>query len=86
MLTDLRGVDALRNLRRDLQDDAGADFPNGMMTELLVLYDVCKSLDMPLTNAKEVLGEQGFNAIKEHINSPACSSVDIEKALAALKA
>ena len=85
MLIDLRGVNALRNLRRELQDNAGSDFPNGVMTELLVLYDVCKTLDLNLSNAEDVLGETGLDAVSNYINSPAISSFNVEKALAVLK-
>lgn len=79
MFTNLRGVFALRQLRMELQEDAGSNFPNGVRTELLVLYDVCKSLDLNIFQAREVLGETGWQSVTDYINSPACESVDFEQ-------
>ena len=56
----IKGLYALRQLRRELQDDAGFDFPHAMHTEMLVLYDVCRCLDLNIFQCREVLGEVGW--------------------------
>ena len=86
MFTTLRGVIALRQLRMELQEDAGSNFPNDVHKELLVLYDVCKSLDLNIFQAREVLGETGWQSVTDYINSPACQSVDVEQAKQLLSA
>lgn len=70
MLIDLRGTLALKQLRIELQESAGLDFPNSCLSELLVLYDVCKYLELPIFQAQEILGAQGYACVTEHINSP----------------
>lgn len=42
----MTGVLALEQLRAQLEEDAGADFPQDVRTELLVLYDVCRGLNL----------------------------------------
>ena len=65
-----KGLLALRQLRRDLQDDAGLDFPQAMHTEMLVLYDVCKSLDLNLFQCQDVLGEVGWHYVHAYLEMP----------------
>ena len=48
MLIDLRGNNALRQLRIDHQKSAGLDFPEGCQAEMLLLYDVRKALGLTL--------------------------------------
>ena len=61
---------ALRQLRRDIQDNAGLDFPQATHTEVLVLYDVCKSLDLNIFQCKEILGEIGWHYINDYLETP----------------
>lgn len=70
METTLKGLFALRQLRRDLQDDAGLDFPQATHTEMLVLYDVCKSLDFNLFQCQDVLGEIGWRYVHAYLQTP----------------
>jgi hypothetical protein len=74
----MRGALALRQLRHELQDGAGDDFPDGVLTELLVLHDVCKSLGLHIFQAREVLGEVGWKCVADYINAPACKGVNWE--------
>lgn len=71
MITDLRSVQALQKLRMEYQESAGMDFPAGCLTELLILYDICKSLDLSLFQVQQVLGAPGWALVIHHINSPA---------------
>jgi len=64
------GVVALRTLRIELQEDAGLEFPQGILTELLVLHDVCKKLDLTIFQAREVLGEIGWRYIQHYLSTP----------------
>lgn len=68
MLITPTGILALRKLRQELQEEAGLDFPKGVIQEMLVLYDVCKYLELNLFQCKEVLGEFGWKSIHEYIN------------------
>lgn len=72
----MRGATALRHLRHQLQDSAGEKFPQGVLTELLVLHDVCKSLDLNVFQAREILGESGWRCVADHINAPACDAIN----------
>jgi hypothetical protein len=67
METTIKGLLALRQLRCDLQDDAGLDFPQATHTEMLVMYDVCRSLDLNLFQCKEVLGEVGWAYVNGYL-------------------
>jgi hypothetical protein len=75
----MRGITALKRLRQQLQEDASYRFPHDTLIQLLVLYDVCRSLDLNLFQAKEVLGELGWSSVMEYINGPACESVNWER-------
>lgn len=79
MEVSMRGAIALRQLRHQFQDGAGEDFPEGVLTELLVLHDVCKSLDLNVFQAREVLGESGWRCVADHINAPACMEINWER-------
>lgn len=70
MITDLRGINALRQLRIEHQESAGLDFPESCQTEMLLLYDVCKSLGLSLFQAQEVLGAPAFRMVTDTINGP----------------
>ncbi|MFN8466305.1 MAG: hypothetical protein U0X20_12180 [Caldilineaceae bacterium] len=71
MFIDLRGIHALRQLRIDHQESLGLDFPEGCQTEMLFLYDVCKSLGLTLFQAQEVLGAPAYQMVTNLINRPA---------------
>jgi hypothetical protein len=70
MITDLRGVNALRELRIEHQESAGLDFPESCLTEMLLLYDVCKCLGLSLTQAQHVLGAPAYQMVTATINGP----------------
>jgi hypothetical protein len=70
MFTDLRGVNALRQLRIEHQESAGLDFPESCQTEMLFLYDVCKSLGLTVFQARDVLGVSAYRMVTDAINSP----------------
>lgn len=67
MQTTMKGLFALRQLRRDLQDDAGLNFPQATHTEMLVLHDVCRCLDLNIFQCREVLGEVGWAYVNGYI-------------------
>lgn len=62
-----KGLFALRQLRRDLQDNAGLRFPHDVHAEMLVLYDVCRSLDFTIFQCRDVLGEVGWAYINGYL-------------------
>lgn len=68
MIIDLRGMKALQQLRMEHQESAGLDFPGSCLTEMLFLYDVCKSLDLSVFQAQEVLGAPAWKMVMDHIN------------------
>jgi hypothetical protein len=70
MIINLRGIRALQQLRIEHQESAGLDFPESCLTEMLFLYDVCKSLDLSLFQAREVLGALAWEMVTNYINSP----------------
>jgi hypothetical protein len=65
--TTIKGLLALRQLRRDWQDDAGFDFPQGTHTEMLVLYDICRCLDFNIFQCRQVLGEVGWAYVNGYL-------------------
>lgn len=85
MHTDIRGIKALQQLRIDLQESAGRDFPHAQLRELLLLYDVCKYLGLSIFQAKEVLGVHGYELVTSHINQPV-GAVDMDAAQTVLNA
>ena len=84
MRIDMQGLDSLKRLRQEWQEDAGAAYPQDVLLHLLVLYDVCKALELGFFELRAVLGVAGFQAIKGYINSPVCIDVNITKAVEAL--
>ncbi|MBV7334972.1 hypothetical protein KFU94_43390 [Chloroflexi bacterium TSY] len=70
MQTTMRGLEALQQLRFELQESAGEEFPQSQLRELLVLYDVCKQLDLSTFQAREVLGVHGYGLVSDYINQP----------------
>lgn len=74
----MKGAIALKQLRQKLQEDADTEFPESVMRELLILHDVCKSLDLNVFQAKEVLGHSGWRGVVDYLNSPACNAVNWE--------
>ncbi len=66
----IRGLKALQQLRIDLQESAGTEFPHAHLRELLILYDVCKYLDLSTFQARDVLGIHGYTLVTEYINQP----------------
>lgn len=75
----MRGVTALQHFRQQLQDDAGESFPHCVLTELLVLYDVCKCLEVNYFFTKDILGEIGLRHVTNYINTSTWISVDWER-------
>lgn len=63
----MKGLLGLRQLRRDLQDDADLNFPQALHTEMLVLYDVCRCLDLSIFQCREVLGEVGWAYVNGYL-------------------
>jgi hypothetical protein len=76
MEVSMRGAVALRQLRHEIQDSAGEDFPQGVLTELLILHDVCRSLDLNVFQAREILGDPSWRCVADHINAPAAINVN----------
>lgn len=66
----MTGVLALEQLRAQLEEDAGADYPQDVRTELLVLYDVCRGLNLGLFQMREVLGDVGWAYLRQELNLP----------------
>lgn len=78
MQVTIKGVQALRLFRFELQEDSGAGFPHEVLTQLLVLHDVCKCLDLTIFQARHVLGEIGWRYVNEYMQQPACLSVNTQ--------
>lgn len=72
MHIDLHAIKALQRLRIDLQEAAGANFPQSQLKELLLLYDVCKYLDLTYFQAQEVLGAPALSFVHDYLNRPIC--------------
>jgi hypothetical protein len=66
----MTGVLALEQLRTQLEEDAGADYPQQVRTELLMLYDVCRSLNLGLFQMREVMGEPGWAFVRAELDAP----------------
>jgi hypothetical protein len=69
MIINLRGIKALQQLRIEHQESAGLAFPHACFKEMLVLYDVCKYLDLSMFQAQEVLGAPAWKMVTDYINS-----------------
>ncbi len=70
MIINLRGIKALQQLRMEHQESAWLDFPQTYHTELLVLYDDCKYLELNIFQARDALGAQGYAYVTGYINGP----------------
>jgi hypothetical protein len=70
MIINMRGIRALQQLRIEHQESAELDFPESCLSEMLFLYDVCKSLELSIFQAREVLGAPAWEMVVNHINSP----------------
>lgn len=70
MLTSFAGVTALRSLRLELEEDAGEDFPESVLTELLVLRDVCKKLDLNIFQCQDVLSDSAWQYVNKYLDTP----------------
>lgn len=64
-----RGINALCKLRADLQEDAGDDFPDDVLRELLVINDIANSLGLNVFQRQEVLGDKGYAFVQEFLNT-----------------
>jgi hypothetical protein len=81
MITDLRGIKALQHLRLELEESAGSEFPNSCLPQMLMLYDVCKHLELPLHHAQGVLGASAFEMVTEYINGQVGLPTELADAL-----
>jgi hypothetical protein len=70
MLITMAGVIALEQFRIELEEDAGEDFPQDVIPQLLILYDVCRVLDLNIFQTRDVLGHKGWACIQLELNSP----------------
>ena len=84
MIINLQGIHALQQLRIEHQESAGLDFPRSCLTEMLVLYDVCKSLELSIFQAKQVLGAPAWKMVTEHINGPSGIPTKLGRQLAGI--
>lgn len=75
-----KAIQALKRLRQEWQEDAGFAYPQDVLLQLLVLYDVCKGLDLTIFEAQEILGQVGYGAVKAYINAPAFCEVNFPAA------
>jgi hypothetical protein len=69
MISTVAVVCALRGLRLAWEEDAGDEFPQAVLTELLVLYDVGKRLELNIFQLNDVLGDEACASIKHHLNT-----------------
>ena len=76
MQATMQGVQALRQLRFELQEDSGDAFPKDVITQLLLLYDVCRCLELNLFRSRHVLGDIGWQYVTEYIQRPTPVMID----------
>lgn len=79
MLISHQGVVALTSLRKEWQKDAREEFPEGLSNQLLVLYDVCKLLELNIFQTQEVLSESGWRYVTTYINTPLGSPIELRR-------
>lgn len=79
MLITMSGVNKLRTLCHRFQEDAGDDFPAGVLRELLILHDICRELELNAVQIHNVLGTSAWECIQAHLESPACTDVNWER-------
>jgi len=77
MHTTMAGICALRKLRKAWQEDAGDVFPEAVLTQLLVLYDVCKGLELNIFQIEDVLGRAGWQGIRDYLNTTVVPTGDL---------
>jgi len=70
MLTTMAGIMALERLRTQLEEDAGDAFPHDVLPQLLMLYDVCRCLDLSIFHIREVLGDVGWTFLRAELDAP----------------
>lgn len=70
MLTTMAGILALENLRTQMQEDAGDAFPQDLLPQLLVLYDVCRCLELNIFLTREVMGDIGWIFVRSQLDAP----------------
>jgi len=63
----MKSLWSLRQLRSDWQDDPGLAFPQALHTEMLVLHDMCRCLDLNIFQCREVLGEVGWAYVNGYL-------------------
>lgn len=77
MLITMAGIGTLRSFRKAWQEDAGDAFPEAVLTELLVLYDVCKGLELNIFQIEDVLGQIGWQGIKDYFDTTVAPAGDL---------
>lgn len=70
MLTTMAGIMALERLRTQLEEDAGDAFPHDVLPQLLMLYDVCRCLDLSIFHIREVMGDVGWAFVRAELDAP----------------
>lgn len=70
MYTTVAGISGLRNLRCQLQEDAGADFPEDILSQLLTLYDVCNTMELNIFQIVDVMGKDAYQAVNDYLDNP----------------
>lgn len=78
MRTTVAGISGLRQLRMQLEEDAGNDFPEAVLTEILTLYDVCHSLHLNVFQIREVMGNAALLGIHNHLDATVVLAVPSE--------
>ena len=71
MLTTMAGIMALERLRTQLEEDAGDAFPHDVLPKLLMLYDVCRCLDLSIFRIREVMGDTGWAFVRAELDAAA---------------
>ncbi len=70
MLTTMTGIMALERLRTELEEDAGDAFPHDVLPQLLMLYDVCRCLELSIFHIREVMGDSGWAFVRSELAAP----------------
>ncbi|MEM7127027.1 MAG: hypothetical protein AAF702_11905 [Chloroflexota bacterium] len=78
MRTTVAGISGLRQLRMQLEEDAGDDFPEAVFTEILTLYDVCHTLHLNVFQIREVLGNAALLGIHNHLDATVILTVSLD--------
>mgnify|MGYP001468148144 CR=1 FL=1 len=67
MLTSIDGIAALCELRVELEEDAADEYPQAVLRELLVLFDVCRAFGLDMHRTKSVSGTIGLRYVQQHL-------------------